>query len=108
MFFSLKISAGSRQQSFWPLIKGSWYWANENRGDYTTVFTRHGSNNRCMGFISQDSCFITSITHEDKYKRVFYKWHISKDTIRILRSGDTLVLKIVSLSGSEFKFKPIF
>ena len=107
-FFSFKIIEGNTQQNYWPLVRGNWYWANENKDDYTTTFVRKGTYDKCMGFISQDSCFITSITGEDKYKRVFYKWHISNDTIRILKSRDTLVLKILSLSSSEFKFKQIF
>ena len=95
------------QISYWPTIKGKWYFFHENDLTQIDKFTRIGTfrTNAAMNFISKDSCEINTIRYDDVHILVKYKWAIHGDTLSIFRPKDTLQEKIISISNDELYLK---
>ncbi len=106
--YSFEINTYKKQQNYWPVIKGKWYFSHEEPKEFITVLTRKGNPASEIYFISKDSCWFKKITSTDVYKYKRYGWISSNDTITFFSNDDTLTIKILNLSNEKLRFKPIY
>ena len=94
------------QEHFWPVIKGQWF--VEVLNDKLLNYRRTPRTLHALNFLSKDSCQLSQIQVNDVYKNFRYKWDYHMDTIKIYRSTDTILFKVVNATSSELDLKPIF
>ena len=106
--FSFKGIDCNRQQNYWLLIQGKWYFSSEEPKDLITILVRYGSRSSEINFISKDTCLFKKITPADKYIYKKYSWKPAHDTITFISKTDTMVIKILNLTKEQLRFKPLY
>lgn len=108
LIFSFKSSEKIPQQSYWPLIKGKWYFVNESDVENVVTMSRSGSPFKLtFNFLAQDTCTFKVRSFNDVYKSKIYNYKSQHDTLIFFSEKDTMRMKLLMLTSSELKIKPI-
>lgn len=109
VLYSFETNTHKKQQNYWPIIKGKWYFNQELPNSYITTFIRQGASSRLVfDFISRDSCTFRVRGFNDVYKTKNYTYISQHDSILFFSSKDTMILKLLLLTNEEFKVKPLY